>query len=46
MMAFLAVLERRPLLNALAMATVFSFGSYFLFHNLLDVQLPLSPWGF
>lgn len=46
MMAFLAVLERRPILHALLTAAGFSLGSYFLFHTLLDVQLPLSPWGF
>lgn len=43
---FLAVLERRHPLAALAAALGLSFGSFYLFSNLLRVPLPLGPWNF
>jgi hypothetical protein len=42
----LGVVERKPALKVLLTALGFSFASYFVFFNLLGVQLPRSPWGF
>lgn len=42
----LGVLERKKVPVVLLVAALFSLGSYFVFFNLLDVQLPRSPWGF
>jgi hypothetical protein len=42
----LGVIERKPILIVLSVAACFSLLSYFVFFNLLDVQLPRSPWGF
>jgi hypothetical protein len=41
----LGVVERKPILIVLSVAVCFSLLSYFVFFNLLDVQLPRSPWG-
>jgi hypothetical protein len=42
----LGVVERRPIVAVVLTAGGFSIVSYFVFHNLLDVQLPRSPWDF
>lgn len=42
----LGVIERKPILIVFLVAVGFSLLSYFVFFNLLDVQLPRSPWGF
>lgn len=42
----LGVIERKPILAVLSIAVCFSLLSYFVFFNLLDVQLPRSPWDF
>ncbi|MBM3598538.1 MAG: hypothetical protein FJX35_10015 [Alphaproteobacteria bacterium] len=42
----LIVVERRPLLPALAVALVLSCASFFLFADLLRVPLPRGPFGF
>ncbi len=42
----LGVIERKPVHSVLLVAIGFSLLSYFVFFNLLDVQLPRSPWGF
>jgi hypothetical protein len=42
----LGVVERKPVINVLLTAIGFSLVTYFVFFNLLDVQLPRSPWGF
>jgi hypothetical protein len=42
----LGAIERKPILIVLSVAVCFSLLSYFVFFNLLDVQLPRSPWGF
>lgn len=42
----LGVLERKPVIHVVLIAVGFSFISYYVFFNLLDVQLPRSPWGF
>ena len=43
---FLGLLERRNPLAVLATALGLSFGSFYLFSNLLRVPLPLGPWNF
>jgi len=46
LVVILSMVERkRPLLVAV-LSVGLSLGSYYLFHNLLKVQLPRSPWGF
>ncbi|MBI4562111.1 MAG: tripartite tricarboxylate transporter TctB family protein [Candidatus Rokubacteria bacterium] len=40
-----AVERKRPLVVAV-LSLALSLGSYYLFHDLLRVQLPRSPWGF
>jgi putative tricarboxylic transport membrane protein len=42
----LGVLERKPVINVLLTAIGFALISYYVFFDLLDVQLPRSPWGF
>jgi hypothetical protein len=42
---FLGLLERRHPIAVLATALGLSFGSFYLFSNLLRVPLPLGPWG-
>jgi hypothetical protein len=42
----LGVVERKPIINVLLTAIGFSLITYFVFFNLLDVQLPRSPLGF
>jgi hypothetical protein len=42
----LGVVEKKPIHIVLAVAVGFSLLTYFVFFNLLDVQLPRSPWGF
>lgn len=42
----LGVVERKPVLNVLLTAAGFSLISFYVFYNLLDVQLPRSPLGF
>jgi len=42
----LGVIERKPIHIVLVVAAGFSLLSYFVFFNLLDVQLPRSPRGF
>jgi hypothetical protein len=42
----LGVIERKPIHIVLPVAVGFSLLSYFVFFNLLDVQLPRSPWEF
>lgn len=47
LLAFLlGIVERKPVINVLATAVGFSLLSYYVFHELLNVQLPRSPWGF
>jgi hypothetical protein len=41
----IGVVERKPAIPMLATAAGFSVLSYFVFHNLLEVQLPLGPFG-
>ncbi|MEU7003251.1 tripartite tricarboxylate transporter TctB family protein [Nonomuraea sp. NPDC046570] len=41
----LAVVERMRLLHAAGLALAISFGSFYLFADLLDVQLQVSGWG-
>jgi len=43
---FLGVLERRSPLAVAAVALGLSFGSFYLFSDLLRVPLPRGPWGF
>jgi len=40
-----AVEGKRPV-TVVTLSLALSLGSYYLFHNLLRVQLPRSPWGF
>jgi putative tricarboxylic transport membrane protein len=42
---FLGVIERRPPIAAAVVAFALSFGSFFLFADLLRVPLPRGPWG-
>lgn len=42
----LGVVERKRPLTVAALSLVLSFGSFYLFHNLLKVQLPRGPLGF
>jgi putative tricarboxylic transport membrane protein len=42
----LGVIERRRPILVAAVALGFSFGTFFLFSNLLKVPLPRGPWGF
>lgn len=42
----LGVLERKKVPVVLLVSVLFSLVSYFVFFNLLEVQLPRSPWGF
>lgn len=47
LLAFLlAVMERKRPAVVAAVALGLSFGSFFLFSNLLKVPLPRGPWGF
>ena len=41
---FLGVLERKRWYSVLILAAAFSIGSYWLFVDLLRVQLPHAPW--
>lgn len=43
---FLGVVERRHPFAVAAVAIGFSVVSYYVFSTLLQVQLPLGPWGF
>jgi len=43
---FLGVLERRRPLPVLLVSVGFSFISFYVIGDLLDVPLPRSPWGF
>jgi putative tricarboxylic transport membrane protein len=43
---FLGVMERKNPLVAIAVALVLSFGSFYLFSDLLRVPLPRGPWDF
>ena len=43
---FIAVVERRNVLVALAVAAGIAFGSFYLINTLLRVPLPVGPWGF
>ena len=43
---FLAVLERRNPVAAVIVALALSFGSFYLFSDLLRVPLPRGPWNF
>jgi len=45
MLFYLALLERLKLWLALLVALGFAEGTYFLFHDLLRVQLPTGPFG-
>jgi hypothetical protein len=42
---FLLLVERRPLVPALAVSLALSFGSHALFQHVLKLQLPAGPWG-
>lgn len=42
----LGVVERRPLIGTVLTAAGFPLVSFYVFYNLLDVQLPWSSWGF
>jgi len=42
----LAVIERRKILEVVALALALSFGTYYVFCTLLQVPLPLGPGGF
>ena len=42
---FLVLVERKPLVPALAVSFALSFGSHALFQNVLKLQLPAGPWG-
>lgn len=42
----LGVIERRPITGVLLTAAGFPLVSYFIFFDLLEVQLPRSVWGF
>lgn len=46
MVFLLGVVERKRLYAAAALSLALSLGSFYLFYNLLKVQLPLGPWGF
>jgi hypothetical protein len=41
----LKALERRGWVSSLGFALTMAFGSFYLFHTLLRVPLPLGPWG-
>lgn len=41
----LGAVERRPPLAVTLVSFVLSFGSYYLFWNVLRVPLPTGPWG-
>jgi putative tricarboxylic transport membrane protein len=43
---FLALVERKPLVPALAVSLALSFGSHALLQHVLKLQLPAGPWGF
>jgi hypothetical protein len=45
LLAYLGLLERRRPWLAVAVAAGVSFGSFYLFSDLLRVQLPRGPWG-
>lgn len=42
----LALVERKRPLVAVALSLGLSLGSFYVFYNVLRVQLPLGPWGF
>ncbi len=42
----LAVVERRNVMVAIALAAAMAFGSFYLINNVLRVPLPIGPWGF
>jgi len=42
---FLVLVERKPLLPAVAVSVALSFGSHALLWHVLKVQLPAGPWG-
>ena len=42
---FLLLVERKPLVPALAVSLALSFGSHALFQHVLKLQLPAGPWG-
>lgn len=42
----LGVVERKRPLAVTALSLGLSLGSFYVFYNLLRVQLPRSPWGF
>lgn len=46
LIVFLGVLERRRALMVLLVSLGFSFISFYIIGDLLDVPLPRSPWGF
>ena len=43
--ALVRLVERKGWIAAFVFAAAFSFGTYFLFHTLLHVQLPKGPFG-
>lgn len=45
LVAFLGVLERKKPLAVAAVALGLSFGTYYLFSDILRVRLPTGPWG-
>ena len=42
---FLLLVERKPLVPALAVSLALSFGSHALFQHVLKLQLPAGPWS-
>lgn len=46
LVVILGVVERKRPLMVAVLSLGLSLGSYYLFHDLLKVQLPRSPWGF
>jgi putative tricarboxylic transport membrane protein len=42
----LGVIERKPPLYVVLIAAGFTLTTFFVFSNLLGLQLPRSPWGF
>jgi hypothetical protein len=45
LLVLVSVLEKRGWIAGLAFAAGFSFGSYYVFHSLLQVPLPQGPLG-
>jgi putative tricarboxylic transport membrane protein len=43
---FLGAVERKGLVPVLTVSLAMSFGSFYLFADLLRVNLPRGPWGF